>query len=106
MIECPDYLPLGSVVRLNGSEKTLLVIGRALVFRKDDGSKEYYDYGLTPYPEGVMGDALIYSNDDCVSEVLFRGFTNEEDEALIRQVKEVLPKTDVPKGDPTPSDEW
>lgn len=106
MIECPNFLPLGSVVRLRGSDKTMMVVGRALVLNRDDGAKEYYDYGLVPFPEGIMGDALIYSNDDLVTETLFRGFTNEEDEQVIAQIKEVLPKTNVPKGNPQPAGEW
>lgn len=107
MIECPErFLPLGSVVRLRGGDRTMMVIGRALTCTKDDGTKEYYDYGFVLYPSGVMGDALIYSNHDCIEDILFEGFSNEQDEALVAQMMEILPQVDLPRGNPQPADEW
>lgn len=107
MIELPEeFLPLGSVVRLEGGDKTMMVVGRALIMNKDDGTREYYDYGLILYPEGVMGDALIYSNHDKVKEVLWRGFEDESNGEWVTQLTEILPQMDIPKGNPKPADEW
>ena len=107
MIECPDFLPLGSVVRLRGSRKTMMVIGRALVMTKDDGGKEYYDYSLALYPEGLIGDAVVYSNHDCIDEVLFEGYRDDEDARALSEIAEILPKMTVPKADPQPQqEEW
>lgn len=119
MIEAPEeFLPLGSVVRLKGSDKKMMIIGLALILNRDAGetqapsdgqaapSREFYDYGLCLWPEGVMGDALVYSNHDCVSEVLSRGYTDESSEAALAQILEILPKMDIPRGNPMPADEW
>lgn len=105
MIECPDFLPLGSVVTLKGSPKTLLVIARGLVVETDEG-KRYYDYGMCLYPEGLMGDAVVYSNHDCISEVLFKGFSDENDEKVLATLAEVLPETNVPRGEASSADAW
>ena len=106
MIECPDFLPLGSVAVLKGNAKKLLVIGRALAVENDEGEKEYYDYSFALYPEGLVRDTVIYSNHDCIDEVLFRGFEDEENAAVIETLKEILPKMDLPKANPQPVGEW
>lgn len=106
MIDCPDFLPLGSVVRIKGSQKTLMVISRGMAVDRDERGKEYYDYGMCLYPEGLIRDTVVYSNHDCIEEVLFRGFQNDDDAAIVAQMQEVLPKVDIPKGNPQPSEEW
>ena len=45
MIEVPDFLPLGSIVKVEGAPKKLMIVSRGLVFQKDDGQKEHCDYG-------------------------------------------------------------
>lgn len=106
MIECPDFLPLGSVVTLKGSAKKMLLVGRALAFESDEGIKEYYDYSFALYPEGMVRDTVIYSNHDCLDEVFFRGFENDENTAVIETLKEILPKVDMSKASPQPVSEW
>ena len=106
MIEVPDFLPLGSIVTLKGNSKKLMIISRALAFRKDDGTKEYFDYGLCIYPNGLIGDAVIYSNHDCIESVFYRGFEDEENAEYISTVAEVLPKMTIPKANPQSESEW
>jgi hypothetical protein len=106
MIQCPDFLPLGSVVVLRGNEKKMLIVGRALVFDKDDGTKEYYDYTFVPYPEGLIRDVVIYSNHDCIERVEFEGYRDDDDAKIIETLQEVLPKVDIPKATPKPVDAW
>lgn len=106
MIEAPDFLPLGSVVSLKGNDKTLMIIGRALVHQTDEGGKEYFDYSLCLYPEGLIGDTVVFTNHDCIQTVHFEGYRDEADEELMAQTAEVLPLMDVPKGQPKPVSEW
>ena len=108
MIEAPDFLPLGSVVTLQGNdEKRLMVIGRALAVDNAEGVREYYDYALVLYPEGLIGDAIVYSNHDCVTNVFARGFTDEEDEALTAVLKDMLAEVDdIPRSRPQDKDAW
>ena len=110
MIEAPDFLPLGSVVRLQGSEdKRFVVVGRALAINnpESNGAKEYFDYAVSLYPEGIVGDAVIYTNHDCITEVVFRGYSDGEDERLVEMIREVLLNVfDIPKANPVAQDEW
>ena len=100
-MECPDLLPLGSVVRIRGNDKTLMVISRAVVV-KDDERQFYYDYGCCLWPEGLMSDAVVYCNDNAVEEVLFRGLENDDERKLKKEIVQAVASLDIPKGAPGP----
>ncbi len=108
MIEAPDFLPLGSIVTLLGNdEKKLMIVGRAMAVDDNDGVREYYDYGMVLYPEGLIGDAVVYSNHDCITEVFFRGCEDEENEAIVANLKEILAEVDdIPRSHPQVKDVW
>lgn len=105
MIEAPDFLPLGSVVSLEGNPKKMMVIGRALIVQNDE-QREYYDYGFCLYPEGLMGDAVIYSNHENVEAVHFKGLEGEEDADALISIEEALSDLDIPKAHPQPIGAW
>lgn len=100
-MDCPGFLPTGSVIRIQGSDKTLLVISRAVVV-PPNGKRSYYDYGCCLWPEGLMSDAVIYCNHDAVTEVLFRGFENEDERKMRETVIKAVKALDIPKGKPGP----
>ena len=110
MIPVPDFLPLGSIIKLKGNtDKRFIVIGRALAIANPEAenAKEYFDYALALYPEGIVGDAFVYSNHDCITEVIFKGYSDAEDEALVLKVKEVLNQVEgIAKANPTIEDTW
>lgn len=106
MIEAPDFLPLGSVVSLKGNDKTLMIIGRAIVYQGDNGRPEYYDYATCLYPEGLTGDVAVYTNHDLIKTVHFFGYQDEEDAKVINTIKSALPDIDIPKANPQPISEW
>lgn len=105
MIEAPDYLPLGSVVSLEGNDKKLMIIGRALIVQ-NEGAREYYDYAFCLYPEGIIGDTLIYSNHENIKDVHFKGYSNEEDENIVNAIMEELKDSDIPKAHPQIVSTW
>ncbi len=105
MIEAQEFLPLGSVVSLEGNPKKMMVIGRALIVDGENG-REYYDYGFCLYPEGMLGDAVIYSNHENIAEVHAKGFSNEDDMQAVSLINETLAGLDVPKADPQPISAW
>lgn len=71
------WLPVGSVVRVNGTD--VMVLGRNV----EDEAGNRYEYAIIPYPEGMTGrnDYYVCSRDD-VQEVLHRGFGNAMEEKL------------------------
>jgi len=90
-MEKREYLPLGSIVRLNGSTKRLIIVGRGLMVKQPEGIR-FFDYAAAPYPEGVHNDKLGYFNIEAISKVLFRGFSDEEDEIITENIRSFLEK--------------
>ncbi len=100
-MECPEFLPLGSVVCIKGSDKTLMVISRAVIVPQN-GKRTYYDYGCCLWPEGLMSDAVVYCNQDAVTHVLFKGLENEDEMAMRKTVSNAVEVLDIEKGMPGP----
>lgn len=94
-----DYLPLGSVVYLKEGTKKVLVVARGLITKNGD-DVIFFDYGGVPYPEGVHDDQMAYFQHDGISKVVFKGYTDFDDEATVDKINEYVknhPK--IKKGD-------
>ena len=85
-MEKPEkYLPVGSVVLLEGGEKKLFIAGFCSV--PEEESTETFDYTGYMYPEGFMSaDEIFLFNHADINEVFHVGFINEEE----KDFKEVL----------------
>ena len=81
------YLPLGSVVLLKEGTKKLLIYGRR---QKSAESGIEYDYVACLYPEGNISDKYTYLfNGENIGEVVFRGYSNAEDEAFLKELAKI-----------------
>lgn len=79
-----ELLPIGSVVLLEGGQKRLMIYG---VKQTDVETKEEYDYIGVIYPEGNMGKGTQFLfNHAQISEIVFRGFSDEERENFINNL--------------------
>lgn len=75
--EGASYLPIGSVVLLEGGKRRLMVYGRKLK-SKDDNQE--YDYMGCLYPEGATnGEDVILFNHNQIQMVYFVGFQDLEE---------------------------
>ena len=79
-----EYLPIGTVVRLKGGEKKVMIFGRKQLA---DDSKEY-DYISCLFPEGNISPEynFLFNNED-VDEIFFKGFVNDEEEDFQKILK-------------------
>jgi hypothetical protein len=75
-----------------------MIVARALVVQVE-GRSVYFDYGACAYPEGVIGDSMLYLNASDVTEVVHEGFKDMEDAEYLRLVDQVRASSDVPRGD-------
>lgn len=71
-----NFLPIGSVVRLKGGEKKLMICGRIAC---KSGSDEIYDYVGCRVPEGVVGTDMLFFNKENIEEYFFIGFQDKEE---------------------------
>jgi hypothetical protein len=73
------YLPLGTVVTLNGGDKELMIFGR---LQKDSANDTVFDYVGCPYPEGnIAPKATFLFNHADIAWIHYWGYANEAETA-------------------------
>lgn len=84
-----EFLPLGSVVIVKGSVKKLVIIARAML-ADIKGERKYFDYGACTYPEGVIGENMFYFQAEDITEVIAKGYADEDDRRMVENIQEQL----------------
>lgn len=81
---------LGSIVKVKGGDKRFMITGRAISVTMKKGEKpKLFDYSAVLYPEGA-GLKPVFFQDSDISEVIFAGFSDKDDESLIKLVNDYL----------------
>ncbi len=95
-MEKVDFLPLGTVVVLNGSIKKVMIAQRAVYVpaNEDETDVKYFEYGAVLYPEGLVDGQLVYFNSEDVYKVIAVGYTDADDELLVEEINEALEKVE------------
>lgn len=83
-MENNTYLPIGSIVLLEGQKKRVMITGRRIVSRSEGAE---YDYQGCLYPEGVAGNenVLLFNSTD-IGMIYFIGFQDIEELAYRQMV--------------------
>lgn len=84
-----DYLPLGSIVYLEGGTQKVLIVSRGLRVRNGENIV-FFDYGGVPYPYGVAGDQLAYFQHEQIAKVIFEGYRDSDDDMAVRNINAYL----------------
>lgn len=86
-----DFLPIGSVVKLNDEEgKEIMVMIEQRMVRQV-GRPFYIDYRAVPYPTGIFNEQMyVYFSIDSILEVVFRGYSDAQNEGFELALKENL----------------
>ena len=83
------YLPIGSVVLLEGDTKRLMITG--FCSSVDDDEQKEYDYSGCLYPEGLISLDEIYLFDhDQIGQINFIGYESEEEQEFKKILIETL----------------
>lgn len=71
------YLPIGSVVLINGGTKKVMING--YFCSPADKKNTIYDYRGCPFPEGIIDSrgVALFNNSD-IKEVVHIGYKNDE----------------------------
>lgn len=94
-----DFFPLGSIVKIRGSIRKTMIIGRGLMALVN-GKALYFDYGGCLFPEGILGDQIVYFNHQDVEEVIFSGYENEENREMVKKLRNWMEQSDAERGNP------
>ena len=73
-----SFLPLGSVVILDGSVKKLVIVSRGSIVED-----KFFDYGAFLYPEGMIDEKVAYFNHDDIMRVVHEGYRDSDDELVV-----------------------
>ncbi len=84
-----DFLPIGSIILLKGGTKKIMITGFCSIAQNN--KHKLYDYIGCYYPEGVINsDEVCMFNNDQISNILFKGFDNQEEVMLKDKLKDKL----------------
>ncbi len=87
-----EWLPIGSVVRLNDGTRKVMITSRTPLFQEGD-KVGYYDYGAYLFPEGQISKDMFYFNAEDIAEVFFHGYRDESEELMQKVLNEQRNKT-------------
>lgn len=72
-----QFLPLGTVITLKGSDTKLMVMGR---LQRHGATKEVYDYCACLWPQGYLDASSCYLfNHDQIDRLFYIGMQDEEE---------------------------
>ncbi len=92
-MEYIDYKPLGTIIKIHGIKKRFMIVQRATVTSLKDGdTKRFFDYGCVLYPEGLIKNQLIYIQDTDIEDVIFVGYTDQENTDALDRLKGIMKK--------------
>ena len=83
------FLPIGSVVLLNGGTKSVMITG--YLQKTEEKKDKVFDYRGCPFPEGVIESSgvALFDKDD-INEVIHIGYENEEYDDFINKIDEII----------------
>ncbi|KXF71674.1 DUF4176 domain-containing protein [Enterococcus faecalis] len=84
-------LPIGSIVYLKEGTKKLMVLNRAPII-EEEGKQLLFDYSGAIYPVGLNPEEVFYFNKEDIDEVVFEGFSDEEEDRFVQLYEEWLKK--------------
>lgn len=92
-----DLLPCGSVVKLDGGERFVMICGRVVYA---DGDEHVYDYTGCLYPEGIAADdRMLFFDRNAIESILFIGFQDRQEMEYREQVLDSLGSLRVENGE-------
>ena len=83
------FLPIGTVVMLNGGSKRVMITGFCTIASDDNSTM--YDYCGCLYPEGVVSsDKNLLFNHNQIAKIYALGYSDDEEKQFKVKLKEVL----------------
>lgn len=83
------FLPIGSVVMLEGASKKIMITGFLPI--QEDDKETMWDYSGCMYPEGFLSsEQMILFKHDQIENVYYYGLVDEEQEQFAETLKQVM----------------
>lgn len=83
------YLPIGTVVLLNGGSKKIMITGFCSI--SEDDINRVYDYCGCIYPEGYLNSNQVCLFDhNQINEIFYLGYENDEESEFKKELNQML----------------
>ncbi|MFV0394024.1 MAG: DUF4176 domain-containing protein [Coprobacillaceae bacterium] len=92
-----DVLPIGTIVYVKEGLKKVMIIGRCLTKEKDN-VQYYFDYTACLYPEGLTGEEVLFINKEDISNIVFKGYEDDDNAELVKRILTWQENGNVKKG--------
>lgn len=96
-------LPIGSIVYLKEGTSKLMILNRGPLMYSEDKGRKMFDYSGCLYPGGLDPENIFYFNKENIDEVVFEGFSDDEEERFLNVYKQWLEEnqSSIQKGEVT-----
>ena len=82
-------LPVGSVVKVTGSEQEFVIISQ-LPVTEIDGKQGYFEFGAAMLPMGISSQEMIFFNSEDVAKIIYLGYIDVQFQEFANQYEEIL----------------
>lgn len=83
------YLPIGTVVMLNGGSKRVMITGFCAL--EENNKEKMWDYSGCMYPEGFLAsNQTCLFNHSQIEKIYYLGFIDEEEEEFKKSLNEIM----------------
>lgn len=93
-----EYLPLGSIVVIKGGFRKYMILARGIQVNVK-GKNHFFDYGACLYPEGVIGDRVMYFQHSDIYKVVHEGYSDDDDKIMIENINSAYNRMELKHAD-------
>lgn len=94
MSEIQPPLPVGSVVKVTGSEQEFVIISQ-LPVTEIDGKQGYFEFGAAMLPMGISSQEMIFFNSEDVDKIIYLGYIDVQFQEFANRYEEIDRKSGV-----------
>lgn len=84
---------IGSIIYLKEGSQKLMIINRGPIV-EIEGKKYLFDYSACKYPVGVVEDQIYYFNEENIDNVIFEGYSDQDETRFQELFKEMMGNLD------------
>ena len=84
---------IGSIIYLKEGSQKLMIINRGPIV-EIEGQKYLFDYSACNYPVGVVEDQIYYFNEENIDNVIFEGYSDQDETRFQELFKEMMGNLD------------
>ena len=93
-----NLYPLGSIVTIKGGYRKYMIVSRGIQVNINSNDN-YFDYGACLYPEGMIGDKVMYCQHKDISKVIYKGLEDEDNEVMLENIQSAFERLNLKHAD-------